>query len=83
MTISVAILPFGFKTVKGKELLAHIAMYPDEFYDPIDIRELMPVDPNSNRRVYKVSHDENGDYRRTQLSLLADKRFFPRCSQHH
>lgn len=76
MTVAVSIIPFGYSTVKGKQLLEFAKNNPDDFYDPIDIRQLMPVDPNSRSRVYKVGHEENADYRRTQLSLLADKRFF-------
>ena len=74
--MAVAIVPFGYKTQKGRELLKLMHAKPDEFYEPLDIRDLMPRDPNSNKRTYKLGHDENGDFKRTQLALLADSRFF-------
>ena len=46
------------------------------FYEAIDIRRLMPRDPLGQNRFYKVQHNENGDYLRTQTAMMNDGRFY-------
>ena len=45
-------------------------------YEAVDIRRLMPRDPLGQNRLYKVQHNENGDYLRTQTAMMNDGRFY-------
>ena len=64
--IAGSIITYGANNHLGRKLKQLIYDYPDMFYEAIDIRRLMPRDPLGQNRLYKVQHNENGDYLRMQ-----------------
>ena len=74
--IAGSIITYGANTYLGRKLKKVIHKYPDLFYEPKDIRQLMPADPLGKNRLYKVQHNENGDYLRTQTAMMNDSRFY-------
>ena len=74
--IAGSIITYGANNNLGRKLKQLIRDYPDMFYEEIDIRRLMPRDPLGQNRFYKVQHNENGDYLRTQTAMMNDGRFY-------
>ena len=73
--IAVSIITFGWSTPLGKRLAGIARSKPQYFYDPIDVRLVMPRDP-SHARQFKVRREDNADAVQTQTAMLNDSRFY-------
>ena len=67
-----SIVVFGIGNPIGKQMF-ELCKDTSVFYEPIDIRKVMPADP---RRRYKIKHEFNSDHISIQTALLDDKKIF-------